>query len=200
MNDIKEFVRNVNQLHAHYNECNKKFTADQIGFLNKVTEYANQGKNHSDLAKDLNFPAPLVAHIVSTVKEDMNTSDDFNYKKEYGSKFCEKFMEDTKNFIKPLDRSPKAEIEMALDDLDNFWWGDNMWVNSPFGVPVSFEVPKELLDDKTNWQNVLRPQVSGKCWNFNLRGISGRYYLEASSDEEKTEVLEMLRLMNKYLK
>jgi len=214
-NSIKNFVDKVNKLHAYYNDCNKKFAADQVGFLTKAIDYANQGKNHSDLAKDLDFPEALVAHIVSTVKEDMNSSDDFNYKKEYGSKFCDKFIADTKNFIKKpavkeicldvlkgtrptifsinkddlKDGLDETTIEIGLEDLDNLWWADNMWVNAPF------EIPKEIMETYI-------PQVHSEGWSFSLRleNFGNKHYLEASSDEEKAEVLEMLRLMNKHLK
>jgi hypothetical protein len=186
--EIERFVRQVNDLHKQYNECNKKFADDPMTFFKSVIDCNG---NLSDLAKLLNFPELLVAHIVTVIADDMTDDDEFHYREEFGSKFCEQFAQHVKGLNVASDASSKFTIEVGLDDLDNLYWNDDMWVS----VPCDFEVPQHLIDRGNCFQ------VQREGWGLYLRmeNYGNKHYLEPSSPNEQAEVVEMLRLMSKYL-
>lgn len=178
------FVNQIEKLHAHYNECAKKFIEEPKAFaklMAKIVKYSKQNKNHLDLAKDIGFPGPLVAHIVSILLDEMKDKGDY----------CDKSIETAKSFVIE-DKSPTENVvNIGLEDVGDFSWGDDMWV---YNVPCDFDFPEGFNKNTSfdafegGWQIYLR-----------LENYGNKHHIEASSKEEKLEIAEMLRLMNKYL-
>lgn len=181
--DNKSFVDQINKLHTHYNECSKKFVEEPNCFDNlmeKIAEYSEQNRNHLDLAKDIGFPEPLVAHLVNILLIDMKS------KKIYS----EEFLNTVESFVVKAENTPKNVVNIGLEDIGDFTWGDDMWV---YNVPCDFDFPEGFN----------RNSDFSVCdeWSIYLRldNYGSKNYIEASSAEEKLEIAEMLRLMNKYL-
>lgn len=189
---IAEFVNKINKLHKRYNECNQHFVENQIDFLTKTIN----SDNYVDLAKQLNFPQELLTHMVFAIARDMNSYDEFNYKKECGSKFCDKFMEIANKFLvernnKPASTPSAGNIEIGLQHYKDFDWGDDSFVS----VPVIFPD----FPDRSIFRNIC--QISEEGWGvvFKLENYGRKHFLEAETEQDQVELLEMIRLMNKFL-
>lgn len=182
--DNKSFVDQINKLYTYYNECSKKFIEKPNCFDNlreKIAEYSEQNKNHLDLAKDIGFPEPLVAHLVNILLIDMKSE----------KIYSEEFLNAVENFVVKAENTPKNVVNIGLEDVGDFTWADDMWV---YNVPCDFDFP-EGFDRNSDFS------VCDE-WSIYLRFLdnySNKNYIEAFSTEEKLEIVEMLRLMNKYL-
>lgn len=198
--EIKNFVKQIKKMQTHYNECNKIFVEDRVGFLEKIIEYAKQNKNHLNLAKDIGFPERLVAHIVACLYSagtslDSDESIRHILDQSGGADLLKNFVFDCKKLLGSFeDKHSKSDVDVVnigLDDASDFTWADNMWI---YNVPCNFDFP-EGFNKNSGFD------VHDKGWSIYLRldEYGKKNYLEASSDEEKFEITEMLRLMGKYL-
>lgn len=184
--DNKSFVDQINKLYTYFNECSKKFIEEPNCFDNlmkKIAEYSEQNKSHLDLAKDIGFPEPLVAHLVNILLFDMKS------KKIYS----EEFLNTVENFVVKAENTSENVVNIGLEDVGDFTWADDMWV---YNVPCDFDFPEgfNLNSDFS--------VSSNDEWSIYLRledNYCRKNYIEASSEEEKLEIVEMLSLMKKYL-
>lgn len=188
----KNFVDQINKLHTYYNECSKKFVEEPNCFENlmeKIAEYSKQNKNHLDLAKDIGFPEPLVAHLVNILLIDMKS------KKIYSKEF----LNTVESFVVKAEKTPKNVVNIGLKDVGSWHIRQICKKNGiddrrVYNVPCDFDFP-EGFDRNSDFS------VCDE-WSIYLRFLdnySNKNYIEAFSTEEKLEIVEMLRLMNKYL-
>jgi hypothetical protein len=195
--EIKNFVKQIEKMQTHYNECNKIFVEDRVNFLEKIIDYAKQNKNHLNLAKDIGFPEHLVAHIVSCWVNDGKSDESTRHILDQSGvvDLLKNFVFDRKKLLGSFeDKQSKSDVNVVnigLDDASDFTWADNMWI---YNVPCNFDFP-EGFSQNSNFD------VHSKGWSIYLRldEYGKKNYLEASSDKEKFEIAEMLRLMGKYL-
>lgn len=201
--NLNNFVDNLDALRNQYQKCADNFTSNPHKFIDEMALCLNNKETIKDLAKKLNYPQDLVKHIIYSLQNDF---DDDHWKlKEYITKKTNgKFLKLPPNLIEILSRdwtrphlTPEKTLNIYLNDNQNWLWGDYSLVQtlSPFPLPEEYTT---IYNDRDTLKTF---DLSSQGWYFSLRleNYGNKHYFEAKSKEEKKEILEMYRLMNKYL-
>lgn len=187
-----DFIKNLDAIRIICQKCADDFANDPFKFIDEMANFIKKNKNHVSLAKKLNYPEPLVKHIISCMEIDFNDNDEWKLKKYIEKKTNGKFLNTNKEVPSKSDNF----INIYLEDNKPWFWGDNCW----FQIPSPFPIPEEYttLYDTKVLDNF---DITADGWQFSLRteNYGNKHYFSANSAKEKKEVLEMYRLMNKYL-
>jgi len=197
--DLNNLVDNLDALINQYQKCADHFANDPQHFIDIMALCLNNKETVQDLAKKLNYPQDLVKHIIHCLQNDFNSSDDWELKEYITKKTNGNFLKLPLDLIESLAYlTPETILNIYLEDNKNWLWGDYSMIQTLSPFPI----PEEYTTTICNDQKILKIlDLSSKGWHFDLRleNYGNKHYFEAASKEEKKEILEMYRLMNKYL-
>lgn len=163
--------------------CNN-FIAKPEEFINKMIQFMNEGKNHSDLAKELNAQEETVEFLVKTIQENHKEllKDITNLSPEIVLNDFNKLDYDL--FVNK-NNSNGIGIDIYPNDVPNWDWAG-----------ASFTALYPVNDPDFTPQHLMSAYSNG--WEFYLRPPH-KLYCTAETEEEKQEVLQMVYLINKWL-
>lgn len=215
-------IEQIDNLAKHYRDCADNFAKDPFKFIDEMSDCLQKKQTQKDLADKLNYPQYLVKHIIEKLEDIYTRTDkpnssvetanniladigfettgiddadqvslyDLNFKTYIQEKTNGKFLVDTDELLNSFSDNDEEEVtktHIYLKDSEHWCWEGEE-------VPISFNVNE--LKVLTSFS------VAEKDWYLYLRldnGFSRKNDITVSSQEEKQEVLEMLRLMQKYL-
>lgn len=217
-------IEQIDNLVKRYLDCADNFAKDPFKFIDEMSDCLQKKQTQKDLADKLNYPQHLVKHIIEKLEDIYIRTDkpnssvetannilsdigfettgiddadkvslyDLNFKTYIQEKTNGKFLVDTDELLNSFSDNDEEEVtktHIYLKDSEHWCWEGEE-------VPISFNVNE--LKVLTSFS------VTEKDWYLYLRldnsSFSRKNDITVSSQEEKQEVLEMLRLMQKYLK
>jgi len=198
--DVNEFVESLESYAA---EC-RKLCRDTILVYDNLLAFANCCLSCKELKKthaDMDFEAVVADY--STTNKDIVQFLIHLIKEQADSLFLVKDAElanafkavDWDNFLTPTQKT--FYVNIMFDDTvesvakDNWIWADSfITINLPVNLPEQYAKNIHNIDlgEDGSWGNYLK-----------LENFGNKHNIVVSTPEEKRELLEMYRLMNKYL-
>lgn len=195
-------IEQIDNLVKHYRDCAADFAEDPFKFIDEMNNCLQKKQTQKDLAKKLNYPQHLVKYIVSTLKEiydHRHDYHDYTIKKYIQEKTKGEFLVNTDDLLNSFSDNDKEEglikIEVYVEDSPHWQW-DTEYIATPFYIDgINKILNFVLVENFYAYSNAGGP--GDWCLELNLKR---RNNVEISSQKEKQEVLEMLILMEKYLR
>ena len=177
---IKELRTNIQKFIDEQIEYCNNFVNNPDEFIKKMIQFMDEGKNHFDLAKELNLQQNLVKFLIKIIQENHK-----DLVKDGVLLFCDFSKLNYDAFINKAEPSAGIGIEIYPNDTLNWNWHGASFI-AIYPVCDTDFVPKKLMS------------AFSESWDFYFRPPS-KIYCSPKTEEEKQEVLQMTYLINKWL-
>ena len=191
--NINEFIESLDS----YAVSCRRFCRDTIYSYDKLTEFTKkclsfyeQKKTHVEMAKEMLLEDSVVAFLIKLIQEN---TDSLFVVKDFA--LADKFKAvDWNEFI--VETQKTLYVNIMFDDTDEDSENDWSWADSFITTNLPVELPKEYANNIHN----LDLGEDGSWGNYlKLEKFGNKHDVVVSTLEEKQELIEMYRLMNKYL-